>query len=153
MDIAMGIQENKNQNLSELPKNLERVVCILKKRNIDKINNYFADVIKSFVKPLPSESDSETSELDNDSETSELDNNSETSESDNDSESDSGSDDGSVSPVPPHIPDPEIAYEKANILKLLDRVADTVKNLESLNIIKESKTNIQALLEKLLANE
>jgi hypothetical protein len=153
MDIAMGIQENKNQNLSELPKNLERVVCILKKRNIDKINNYFADVIKSFVKPLPSESDSETSELDNDSETSELDNNSENSESDNDSESDSGSDDGSVSPVPPPIPDPEIAYEKANILKLLDRVADTVKNLESLNIIKESKTNIQALLEKLLANE
>ena len=148
MDIAMGIQENKNQNLSELPKNLERLVCFLKKRNIDKINNYFAEVIKAF-KPAPIDSDTE-------SDVSE-------SESESDVTVSSKSTSRSVSPVPvPPIPDPvpvphplklEIATEKANISKLLDKVDNAVKNLDNLDYIRETKTNIQTLLEKLLANE
>ena len=45
MDIAMGIQENKNQNQNDFPKTFERLVCYLKERNLKLIDKYFDDVI------------------------------------------------------------------------------------------------------------
>jgi hypothetical protein len=48
MDIAMGIQENKNQNQNEFPKAFERLVSYLKERNLNLIDKYFDDVIKNF---------------------------------------------------------------------------------------------------------
>jgi hypothetical protein len=47
MDIAMGIQENKNQHQNILPKQLERLVIYSKKENLKKIHNYFNSVIKT----------------------------------------------------------------------------------------------------------
>jgi hypothetical protein len=48
MDIAMGIQENKNQNQNEFPKAFERLVSYLKERNLKLIDKHFDDVIKNF---------------------------------------------------------------------------------------------------------
>ena len=144
MDKAMGIQSNKGQNQCILPTSLNRLISYIKKENIKKHIDFFNELKEAAkpkpvpVPPPPISSDTE----------------SDFSDSENSLSSNSSSE--SITPVPVPVPDPvdlEIASEKANVLKLLDRVATTVKNLESLNIIKESKTNIQALLEKLLANE
>jgi hypothetical protein len=47
MDKAMGIQENKNQHQKVLPLTLERLIIYLKKQHIEKVNNYFKNVIKT----------------------------------------------------------------------------------------------------------
>jgi hypothetical protein len=44
-DNAFGIQSNKNQNQNVLPDNLERMIGHLRKRNFDKINGHFDEVI------------------------------------------------------------------------------------------------------------
>jgi hypothetical protein len=49
MDIAMGIQENKNQNQNEFPKAFERLVSYLKECNLKLIDKHFDDVIKNFI--------------------------------------------------------------------------------------------------------
>lgn len=51
MDIAMGIQENKNQHEKRFPKDskpLERLVIHLKNENIRKINEYFEEVTSKY---------------------------------------------------------------------------------------------------------
>uniref|UniRef100_A0A6C0BA52 Histidine kinase/HSP90-like ATPase domain-containing protein n=1 Tax=viral metagenome TaxID=1070528 RepID=A0A6C0BA52_9ZZZZ len=47
MDIAMGIQENKNQNQNVLPKQLERLIIYSKRDHLKKINTYFENVMKA----------------------------------------------------------------------------------------------------------
>ena len=47
MDIAMGIQENKNQHQNVLPKQLERLITYIKSKHLDKIYDYFDQVIKA----------------------------------------------------------------------------------------------------------
>lgn len=49
MDIAMGIQENKNQNQNEFPKVFERLIIYLKERNLKKINSHFDQVINNSI--------------------------------------------------------------------------------------------------------
>ena len=46
MDIAMGIQENKNQHQNVLPKPLERLIAYTKSKHLKKIYDYFDRVVK-----------------------------------------------------------------------------------------------------------
>jgi len=46
MDMAMGIQENKNQHQNVLPKPLERLITHIKSNHLDKIRSYFDEVIE-----------------------------------------------------------------------------------------------------------
>ena len=50
MDIAMGIQANKNQNQREFPKTFERLLRYLKERNYKKIDAHFDLVIENHNK-------------------------------------------------------------------------------------------------------
>ena len=48
MDIAMGIQENKHQNQNKIPKTIERLICFLKNRNLEKIKAHFREVTDTY---------------------------------------------------------------------------------------------------------
>jgi hypothetical protein len=50
MDIAMGIQANKNQNQRNFPKTFERLIKYLKERNYEKIVSHFDLVIENHNK-------------------------------------------------------------------------------------------------------
>jgi hypothetical protein len=50
MDIAMGIQANKNQNQRDFPKTFERLLKYLKDRNYKKIDAHFDLVIENHTK-------------------------------------------------------------------------------------------------------
>lgn len=50
MDIAMGIQSNKNQNQRDFPKTFERMLKYLKERNYKKIDAHFDLVIENHNK-------------------------------------------------------------------------------------------------------
>ena len=50
MDIAMGIQANKNQNQRDFPKTFERLLKYLKDRNYKKIDSHFDLVIENHNK-------------------------------------------------------------------------------------------------------
>jgi len=50
MDIAMGIQANKNQNQRNFPKTFERLIKYLKERNYEKIDAHFDLVIENHNK-------------------------------------------------------------------------------------------------------
>ena len=48
MDISMGIQENKHQNQNKIPKTIERLICFLKNRNLEKIKAHFREVTDTY---------------------------------------------------------------------------------------------------------
>jgi hypothetical protein len=52
MDLAMGIQENKNQHHNILPKPLERLIIYIKKVRLHKINDYMDQLINQHNKQI-----------------------------------------------------------------------------------------------------
>jgi hypothetical protein len=47
MDLAMGIQENKNQQSSDLPVQIERFIKCFREQKLKSIINYFREIIES----------------------------------------------------------------------------------------------------------
>ena len=52
MDLAIGIQENKNQHQNSLPKPLERLISHIKKKRLEEINSYMDELIDEHEKKI-----------------------------------------------------------------------------------------------------